>query len=224
MRASPNSQLAKTTVEAYICPSDLEESPILELRGDSASNPGLSSFIGNPDASLGLWYPVSIGPTNPDGCSAFCPLGEKYCCQGCSFGTMGVDSNGNCNGIFQDSSVGMFSRFPVGYKLAEISDGLSNTILAGETIPSHSAYNGAFCVNFPVASTTIPLNTLRSDGGAGKSALWREASGFKSRHPGGANFLLGDASVTFFPETIDYRVFNELGSRAGGETASLASQ
>jgi prepilin-type processing-associated H-X9-DG protein len=93
--------------------------------------------------------------------------------------------------------------------------------MAGETIPSHSAYNGAFCVNFPVSSTTIPLNTLRSDGGSGTSQLWRAASGYKSLHPGGANFLMGDASVKFFPESIDYRLFNELGSRAGDEAASV---
>lgn len=223
MRESPNAQLARMPVQALICPSDVEETTIFESRGDSTSNPGVSSFIGNPDASLGLWYPVSIGPTDPDGCSEFCPAGEKYCCQGCSFGTIGVDAAGNCKSIFEDSSAGMFSRFPVGYKLAQISDGLSNTIMAGETIPSHSAYNGAFCVNFPIASTTIPLNTMRSDGGSGKSQLWRAASGFKSRHPGGSNFLMGDASVTFFPETIDYRVFNELGSRAGSEIASLTN-
>jgi prepilin-type N-terminal cleavage/methylation domain-containing protein/prepilin-type processing-associated H-X9-DG protein len=221
MRDVPNVELVKTTLPAFICPSDLEENAILEMRGDSKSNPGASTFIGNPDASLGLWYPASIGPTSPDGCSEFCPAGETYCCQGCSFGTIGADAAGNCKSIFEDSSAGMFSRFPVGYKLSEVTDGLSNTILAGETIPSHSAYNGAFCVNFPVASTTIPLNTLRSDGGSGTSQLWRAASGFKSRHPGGANFLMGDASVKFFPEAIDYRLFNELGTRAGNEAASI---
>lgn len=221
MRVAPNAQLAKTMLGEFICPSDVEESFIMERRGDSPSNPGLSSFLGNPDASLGLWYPVSIGPTDPDGCSDFCPAGEKYCCQGASFGTIAVDAAGNSLGVYGDSSAGMFSRFPIGYKLQEIADGHSNTIMAGETIPSHSAYNGAFCINFPVASTTIPLNTMRSDEGVGKSNLWRQASGFKSRHPGGSNFLMGDASVHYFPETVDYRVFNELGSRAGGEIAAL---
>lgn len=221
MRVAPNLQLAKTALDAFVCPSDVEESAILDMRGDSPSNAGLSGYLGNPDASLGLWYPVSIGPTDPDGCSEFCPPGEKYCCQGCSFGTIAMDDAGSCLPRYGDSSAGMFSRYPIGYKLAQIDDGLTNTIMAGETIPSHSAYNGAFCINFPVASTTIPLNTLRSDGGSGKSALWRAASGFKSRHPGGANFLLGDASVRFFPETIDYRLFNELGSRSGAETAPV---
>jgi hypothetical protein len=32
---------------------------------------------------------------------------------------------------------------------------------------------------------------------------------------------MGDASVHFVAETIDYRLYNHLGTRAGGETATL---
>jgi prepilin-type processing-associated H-X9-DG protein len=39
----------------------------------------------------------------------------------------------------------------------------------------------------------------------------------KSFHPNGANFAMGDASVRFVPRTIDYRIYNHLGTRAGGE-------
>lgn len=222
MRDAPNHDAAQTAVRAFICPSDVTISPILEKRGDSITNPGLSAYRGNPDSSLGLWYPVSIGPTHPDGCSDFCPPDQEYCCRGCGFGTRGLQADGQCNpSQYADSSAGMFSRFPVGYRLAEISDGMSKTLMAGETIPADSVYNGAFCINFPLASTTIPLNTMRSDGGSGQSRLWPAATGFKSRHLGGAHFVLGSASVTFMSESIDYRVFNELGSRAGGESASV---
>ncbi|MFH1265042.1 MAG: H-X9-DG-CTERM domain-containing protein, partial [Planctomycetota bacterium] len=51
--------------------------------------------------------------------------------------------------------------------------------------------------------------------------LWFRTCGFKSLHPGGANFLMGDGSVHFFSESIDYRLINGLGTRAGGEVASL---
>ena len=75
-----------------------------------------------------------------------------------------------------------------------------------------------------ISPTTIPLNTFESDGPGGQHAAgtsWWTTSGFKSRHPGGANFCMGDGSVHFITETIDYRLYNELGSRAGGEVASL---
>ncbi|NLE38192.1 MAG: DUF1559 domain-containing protein, partial [Pirellulaceae bacterium] len=75
------------------------------------------------------------------------------------------------------------------------------------------------CSNFPLAGTTIPINTFEECTAAGDTHY--RGCGFKSLHPGGAQFLMGDASVHFFPEFIDYRLFNELGTIAGGETASL---
>jgi prepilin-type processing-associated H-X9-DG protein len=71
-----------------------------------------------------------------------------------------------------------------------------------------------------VAGTAIPLNTME-ESQPGVNDLWYLACGFKSRHPGGAHFALADGSVRFVSETIDYRVYNELGSRAGGETVSI---
>jgi hypothetical protein len=32
---------------------------------------------------------------------------------------------------------------------------------------------------------------------------------------------MGDASVHFFPETINYRLYNNLGTRDGGELAQV---
>ena len=41
--------------------------------------------------------------------------------------------------------------------------------------------------------------------------------GFKSRHPGGAMFVLCDGSVHFLPETIDYMTYQRLGDRRDGQ-------
>jgi prepilin-type processing-associated H-X9-DG protein len=45
--------------------------------------------------------------------------------------------------------------------------------------------------------------------------------GFRSQHPGGANFLFGDGSVHFLSQTIDHeRVYWPLSTRDGGEIVS----
>lgn len=42
----------------------------------------------------------------------------------------------------------------------------------------------------------------------------------RSRHPGGVNHALADASVRFISETIDLTTYHGLGSRNGGEAVS----
>jgi prepilin-type N-terminal cleavage/methylation domain-containing protein/prepilin-type processing-associated H-X9-DG protein len=47
--------------------------------------------------------------------------------------------------------------------------------------------------------------------------------GFRSQHPGGANFLFGDGSVKFLKETIDLTTYQALGTRNGSEVVSSSS-
>ena len=41
--------------------------------------------------------------------------------------------------------------------------------------------------------------------------------GFKSRHPGGAQFVFADGSVHFLFDSIDYETYQKLGDRRDGE-------
>lgn len=45
---------------------------------------------------------------------------------------------------------------------------------------------------------------------------WTMDSGFRSRHPGGANFLYGDGSIHFLAETIDHHTYQLLGDMTTG--------
>ncbi len=52
---------------------------------------------------------------------------------------------------------------------------------------------------------------------------WMDSRGIfpaRSRHPGGVNAAMADASVRFFSNTIDLAIWQALGSRAGGESVS----
>jgi prepilin-type N-terminal cleavage/methylation domain-containing protein len=206
-----HNQRAVTTVNStYLCPSDpIVEAPILNNRPDTPLN--------NPASSLALSYPASMGPTHPDGCS-LCPAGgspstTNWCCQGFNFGSTGPVGN----------SVGMFGRYPKSFKFSDVRDGLSRTLMVGETIPIHCAYNGAFCANFPVSATTVPLNTMDDDKGGSfcSGPCYVTTCHFKSFHPGGAHFVMGDGSVHFFDELIDLQLYNALGTRAGDESGQV---
>ena len=113
----------------------------------------------------------------------------------------------------------MFGRHRSGIRFNNVTDGLSNTIMNGETLPGQCVFMGTFSANFNISPTNIPLNTMVSDNGIGVN--WAKTSGFKSRHPGGANLLLGDGTVRFFNDTIDFQLYNALGTRAGGEVVSI---
>jgi len=55
--------------------------------------------------------------------------------------------------------------------------------------------------------------------GAQKSVLFNDLH-YGSRHPGGAQFLLGDGSVHFLSETMDFTTFQDMATIAGGEVIS----
>src|SRR5437868_12111408 len=44
--------------------------------------------------------------------------------------------------------------------------------------------------------------------------------GFRSLHPGGANFAMADGSVKFVKDSINVRTYRALATRAGGEVVS----
>ena len=202
MNHANNADAVRMVVPGVICPSDpAGAEPVFDDRDNLAGS--------NPSPSLGTWYSASMGPTHPDACP-FCPEPRpSYCCQGNSFGSTNPENN----------SVGMFGRYPAGIRFEQVRDGLSNTLMLGETLPDQCVYLCAYCPNFPVSSTSIPLNTFEMCGV--KGGIYYRACGFKSRHPSGATFVFGDASVHFLSESIDYRLFNELGTHDGGEAVTL---
>lgn len=125
---------------------------------------------------------------------------------------------------------GFFNRFGARISFPMATDGLSNTIMVGEGLPSqhdHLQSNRWWDFNGGAAhSTTIAPINVRTDGASCTDKYqpannWNVSWGFKSRHTGGANFLMADGSVTFLKEGIDHRTYQLLGCRNDGQAASI---
>lgn len=225
--------IVENPVPGFICPSDeMASNPILRNRGDSPTGPpGVNAARINASTMAANSYHASIGPTNPDGCS-LCPSEVSgrsrtialWCCRGCSWGTRDSGAYPFC--IDTDAkageSAGMFVRGPYGYRLREVTDGLSNTFMLGETLPQHSVFAGLYMLNkASLSSQSVPLNWMESDEGKPGFAQWSRTQGYKSQHPGGALMCMGDGSIHFIAEDIDHPTFAALGSRDGGEIADV---
>jgi prepilin-type N-terminal cleavage/methylation domain-containing protein/prepilin-type processing-associated H-X9-DG protein len=217
----PANVLAVTTpVSTYVCPAD----PAGSRSGGLVSCRCTCCGYGNPYKSMGLWYPGSMGPVAPgtgSGTAPFCAATMR----GCSVG----DTSGGYGWL--GTGPGMFHRYQVSVNFRDVKDGLSSTILCGETLPDQNIHNMAFATNMPVAATNIPINIMATPAempvdGMSDTTLHSinpvtRMQGYKSYHPGGAQFAMADGSAHYLNETIDFVLYYELGSRSGGEPVQV---
>jgi len=192
--------LVANIVPPYVCPSDTNEGL---LNGRAIHN-----------------YAASKGPTahiNNSSCS---------CSEWDSWNQYALTPYDQPNTNFS----GPFTRRCMSTSIRDCTDGLSNTIYFGEVRRNCSVHvqqgwsrsnngNG-------LTSTMIPINYDSCDetgttDGCQRPCNWNTELGFKSRHPGGAQFLFGDGSVHFLPETIDQWSYQYLGGKDDGEPVSV---
>jgi prepilin-type N-terminal cleavage/methylation domain-containing protein/prepilin-type processing-associated H-X9-DG protein len=123
----------------------------------------------------------------------------------------------SCNGLLWRGSY--FN--PVSFR--KIEDGTSKTFMVGESVVEQSYHSAALFADGDWATCGNPLNyfILPVDEVTIKQDNWQAARGFKSLHPGGAQFVMADGSVQFVNESIDQLIYRGLATRNGGETASL---
>lgn len=123
---------------------------------------------------------------------------------------------------------GIFGRLGLNMGMRDVLDGTSNVFMVGEVLPrchDHRSgwwhYNGMGNAH---ASTSAPLNEFTTCEGYKMPPVpactamsnWNFSWGFKSNHPGGANFLMVDGSVQYLSQNVNYQTYQRLGGRQDG--------
>jgi prepilin-type N-terminal cleavage/methylation domain-containing protein len=222
----PGGQRARQSIQAPYtrCPSDGAGN--LERDGNWMST--------NYSGSLGS----QRTPSNDSNCQPYlnqAGAGVNYEDPGGSADHGNTCSKTTLSGMFGRLLGGSAQGSPRGYcgeavGIADVTDGTSNTIFVGEILPEcqdHTAgwwhYNGMGNAH---ASTSVPINEMTTCTNASSRVTfpncraqsnWNLTWGFRSKHPGGAQFLLVDGSARFLSETIDYRTYQRLGGRRDGQ-------
>jgi prepilin-type N-terminal cleavage/methylation domain-containing protein/prepilin-type processing-associated H-X9-DG protein len=213
-------------IPGLICPSDQHDGlnpgdPSRALT-NYAGSMGSEFMSSNTGCNLSTIVGTNPRDTNGDGESWFGTgdrergdYGDYQRISGV-FGRGGGDGNGNIK--------------PWSARLADFADGTSQVIAMGEVRPlcgDHSV-NGWMHSNAIWFATTAPINfnTCPGEGGlntndglnpvCNRLQSWNTSMGFKSKHPGGAQFVFGDGSVRLLNQTIHYPTYQALGDRRDG--------
>jgi prepilin-type N-terminal cleavage/methylation domain-containing protein/prepilin-type processing-associated H-X9-DG protein len=120
---------------------------------------------------------------------------------------------------------GLFSRNSR-TRFAEVRDGLSHTLAAGER---HNGRFGVLSSGGHLFAETVWVGAIKEDpdddhghttlfqAGHTPSSPEMDDRDAASRHPGGVNFLFGDGSVRPLKESIALSIYQALSTRAGNE-------
>jgi len=124
-------------------------------------------------------------------------------------------------------SRGLFWRGTMRVTIPAILDGTSNTILAGDVCPNDKGtliapFTSWADSNHAVAVTSIPLNWKFPSTGVSTTTV-DSSLGFRSKHPGGANFVFCDGSVRFLKDSISPVTYRALSTRNASEVISSDS-
>lgn len=207
--ASTGKKVHEIWLETLLCPSDDGGK---YWGGNPLYHSAASSTASQKRATSN--YAQSIG----NQAFGLCPF------QGNMFGT-GAAAHSDTLDSSQIS--GVFGHMNFGASIDEIKDGTSNTIALGEVRPKCSwhMWDGWMHFNSLWTATTAPINypTCKAErgydtaGNCHREDQWGAAQGFKSRHPGGCQFVYADGSVHFLSESIDYTNYQKLGDRRDGQ-------
>ncbi len=171
----------------------------------------VSAYSGRNSAARAVRIPLLVCPSYNRAAGEQFPVSNYAGCHNGTESPIDADNNGV---LFLNSHIGR----------KDVTDGLSHTIYVGEKLGGEGDLGWMSGTRATLRNTGTALN-LTADGPGGtagapgspggtRNLLW--VGGFASPHTSLCNFLFGDGRVDTLSETIDLRVFQQLGNRADG--------
>jgi prepilin-type N-terminal cleavage/methylation domain-containing protein/prepilin-type processing-associated H-X9-DG protein len=216
--AGVNARVSQLDLTIYQCPSDGYQQPV----------PVYDSSFTSPIAT--------VAHGNYVGCN-----GWEECFNGAGGNPQGGSGTDGLTGAYGRAGAGVFYRNSR-TRIADVTDGLSNTIVVGERSGNHSpstwtgAVPGGRCpawmASVPPAPYSPPPGPAYDNADFGEALVLAHGNAthlpsadfpiydpdtFYSMHPQGANFLFGDGSVHFLSSSINPYTYQYLCTIAGGE-------
>lgn len=217
-RNGANKIVRTTPISIYRCPTDLQKGEIGNPGDGGRRYDGIlfarSSYVGVSGKSYG--HPRDC----PDRCgnwdfnwSEASPINHT--------GWKGVFP------VIDDRTTGSQLR---AVRMAEVSDGTSNTIIIGEAHkpkdrPDRAPFWALGGNTYTIREILINTWTIRYLDYDKCEAAWPSnhcQRGYGSWHPGGLDFALADGSARLISRNVDLEVLGALASMAGGETVTDA--
>jgi prepilin-type N-terminal cleavage/methylation domain-containing protein len=184
----------------------LEQGPLF-----NSLNLLMSTADGANLTALGLSLTVFTCPTDP--APSRIPVGSLTLATGNFAGSAGSRGFRTPGVLYEMSDV----------DFGKITDGLSQTFLAGERLnqadPKIGNYTSGWYGGLSSRSGNLPnsIATIDVVGFVPINMSPKLPACFGSLHPQGAQFVMCDGSVHFISQTINARVYQALGTRSGGE-------
>lgn len=205
-----NNAIAKTKIQALICPSDTHDGT-MGTRANAPGAPcggnfGVNNYKGVAGAN---WGSGTWGVATSSG-------GAPWTSTRWGTTNNGLDRG---NGIFFRGS-----NFSYSVGMKDIRDGTSNTFALGEAVPRWTTHTWWWWMNGATATCGIPLNAKVQNPAclppnpfpSTVSQLecawgdWPNNYSFFSQHTGGAHFSMADGSTRFINNSISFDTYRQL--------------